>query len=597
MKGNEPLAQDVKRAGFMLVSSSQDASPKLAYWRSASRLTWRGWGEMVERRSIAPNLAAALTVTLVALPLNLALAIACGLPPSVGLVTGAIAGLVCALFGGSRFSITGPEIALAPITLEIVARHGVSGLFAATFMAGMFQVAFGVFRVGGLVNAIPLPVVGGFLAAVGLLVFDAQLPRLLGLPTDVALLSDLEGFSALRAIDLSALSVGALVVLAMVFLPRLSRRVPAPLAGLTLAVGVVALFGVDAHYVEPIEAAWPLPALPAFARVDLVALLPEALALALLASIDSLLCAVSIDALVAGDRTRTDQELCAQGLANMASACFGGMPVAAAVVRSVAAVEAGATTRLTPVVQSLLLALVLLVFAPLVSYVPLVSLAAILLVVGFRLIQWRTLSVMWRVARFEAFIFVVTAAGILFTDFVIGVAIGVVGALAYFARQQGAALRAMRHTHSIALRLSEPLRAEERDMPVIHLEGPLFFGSQTSIDETILSIGSPDRVLVDVSKVSTIDVSGAMALAQALKRLAEEGTSIWVSGHEGVLDPVLRWGLEQIEHERIFVLDVAHATFTRSRESQFDAQPFVRRKSLPSSQTTGVYPSVQIERS
>ncbi len=560
----------------------------------------RCWGKTLERKSIAPNLAAGLTVTLIALPLNLALAIACGLPPSVGLITGAIAGLVGALFGGSRFSITGPEIALAPITLEIVARHGFSGLVAATFLAGLMQVAFGLLRFGGLVHSIPFPVVGGFLAAVGLLVFDAQLPRLLGLPSDVALLSEVRSFEVLTQIDLSALALGVLVVLAMVLLPRVSRRVPAPLLGLGLAVAAMVLFKLNVASVAPIDATLPRPALPGFAGVDVLALLPEALALALLASIDSLLCAVSTDSLVGGERTRTDQELCAQGLANMASACVGGMPVAAAVVRSVAAIEAGATTRLAASVQSLALGFVLVAAGSLVSYVPLVSLAAILLVVGFRLIQWRHLLAMWRMARFEAGVFVVTAAGILLTDFVVGVAIGVVAALAHFAREQGAALRAQQLPPSAPAASESQRPALDATLPVIHLEGPLFFGSQTGIDLAILKVGTSDGVLVDVSKLSTVDVSGAMALASALKRLASEGLSVCVSARGNPLDPVLRWTLEQINHERVSLIDAPQQPVPQQpvRHPRSDSDLLGgRRSALPAMQPSpGAYSSAQVER-
>jgi SulP family sulfate permease len=267
------------------------------------------------------------------------------------------------------------------------------------------------------------------------------------------------------------------------------------------------------------------------------------------------------------------------------------MPVAAAVVRSVAAVQAGASSRLAPVVQSIALALVLLVFAPLVSYIPLVSLAAILLVVGFRLIQWQNLVRMWHVARLEAFIFVGTAAGILFTDFVFGVAIGMIGALAHFAVQQGAALRARKTVLAVAA-ATDSARARERDVPVVRLEGPLFFGSQAQLEDAISHAEARETLHIDVSKVSTVDVSGAMAFANALKRIADEGVSIRVSGREGGLDPVLHWGLEQVNHERISIVETASA-----RSSYEPSTLTVPRRSARPSVQTGVYPTIQIERS
>lgn len=507
------------------MSSRLESLSGFDYWRAATRETSRSWRSSL-RTNLGRNVAAGVTVALVALPLNLALALACDLPAVVGLITGAIAGVLGAVLGGSRLQITGPEVALAPITFEIVSRHGIEGLVLATMLAGIMQIALGLLRVGGLMRAIPLPVIGGFLAAVGILVFDTQLPRLLGLPADIRLVSEIT-LDSLRTIQIEAVGVGVVVIAAMVLLPKIHERIPGPLVALGLAIAALAL-GFTLPTVAPFDATWPAPRLPNLAGVDLVALLPEAIALAIIASIDSLLCAVSVDRRVRG-RTRTDQELVAQGLANIGSACFGGMPVAAAVVRSVAAIEAGATSRIAPLVQSLVLALIVLVLAPLVTYVPLVALAAILLVVGWRLIDFRLLWQLWQHARYESVIFLVTALGILLTDFVVGVLIGVAAALAHFAHEQrefvsAASLEAAPTTMEIATATG---RAQ-----VIWLAGPLFFGSQTKLVEVVDQI-RPDihDVVLELSGVPTIDTSGAGALVSAIERLAaRDDMRVWVSG-------------------------------------------------------------------
>lgn len=541
---------------------SERASPDLltgtAYLRESLRSTATDLRAMFDRKSAASNLAAGLTVTLVALPLNVALAIAAGLPPSAGLAAGAVAGVLGALLGGSRLSVTGPEVALAPITVEIVSRHGLPGLAAATFLAGLFQLVFGLCRVGHLVHAIPLPVVGGFLAAVGLLVFETQLPRLLGLPAELKSISGFRIGDHLSDIQVTSLGVGLLVVALMVLVPKLARRLPAPLIGLCVAVAMASGLGLGLPTVAPFAASFPTPALPAFGQVDVLALLPEALALAMLASIDSLLCAVSVDALTGGTRTRTDQELVAQGLGNLASACFSGMPVAAAVVRSVAGYEAGATTRLAALTQSIALVLVLLVFSPLLAHVPLVALAAILLVVGYRLIQFRSLLAMWRMARFEAFIFLATAAGILCTDFVAGVAIGVIAALVQFAHQQRAILQALHADGSAHLAGTD----EAREVRVLRLEGPLFFGSQQKVEDAVRALADAKRVVVEVTDVSTVDLSGATALANALSSLTAAGARVQVSTFSGSLNPLLRWALER--HAR--GVTVLHGESTSARK-------------------------------
>lgn len=514
---------------------------------------------MFARGSIGANVSAGITVALVAIPLNLALAIACGLPPAVGLVTGTVAGILGAVIGASPFQITGPEVALAPITLAIATEHGFEGLIAVTFLAGIMQIGFGLLRLGRVVNAIPVPVVGGFLAAVGLLVFDSQLPRLLGLPAEVRLLSEIRDPALLLAVSPAVAVVGLVVIALVVIVPRHSPRLPAPLIALGFAVAPVVLFDAQLPTVSAIEGGGVFSvAMPSLVSGDLLALLPSAVALALLASTDSLLCAVSVDARTGGERTRSDQELVAQGFANMVSACFGGMPVAAAVVRSAAAIEAGATTRLASLMQSFVLGAVVLLLGGFVAYVPLVALAAILLVVGFRLVQVRQLMMMWRLARFEAVVFVVTAAGILVADFVVGVLVGVVAALVYFAHQQRRELlpeeaddRApSRRASVVSVRAGEA--AEElAGVSLVRLTGPLFFGSQDRVVDLVKQVDRARPVVLDLSGVTTVDTSGALALARSIGELTERGVTIHLEGLDGV-DPLVSWALEQesVEQEQ-----------------------------------------------
>lgn len=548
----------------MSASRSIESLGGMEYWRASARATARTWREMLEPGGIPKNVASGLTIALVAIPLNLALAIACGLSPAVGLVSGLIAGVLAAVLGGARLQVTGPEVALAPICVEIVSRYGVEGLIVTTFMAGAMQIAMGVLRVGRFIHAIPVPVVGGFMAAVGFLVLDAQLPRLLGLPADVRLLTDIRSFDVLGQIVPQALVIGLVVIALFAGLPKLSKAVPAPLVAVVVAIGATQLLELDVPMVASIDAGFPRPEVPPFAGVDLHALFPEALALAMLASIDSLLCAVSIEARTGGERTRTDQELVAQGFANMASACFGGMPVAAAVVRSMAAVESGATTRLAPLVQSIGLGVVLLVLAPFVGAVPVVALAGILLVVGVRLVDVRALRAMVRVAPFEALVFVVTAAGILITDFVVGVGVGIVAALVHFARQQRQHAQPLARTGVVAPGVrSGPEAADARGL---YLVGPLFFGAQADIDDAVREATEGDLVVVDVSRVTSVDVSGAMALAKALRRAASDGTNVMIHSAGRALDPALRFFLDECRHEGLELVEDAEragpGTFT-----------------------------------
>jgi SulP family sulfate permease len=496
----------------MTTSRSNDAISGLAYLREAAGLTWSSWREMFAPRSIAGNLVAGLTIALVALPLNLALALACGLPPSAGLLTGAVAGAVGALLGGSRLQVTGPEVALAPMTLLIVLDAGTAGLLVATFLCGLFQIGFGLLRLGELARRIPRPVVGGFMTAIGLLVFDSQLPRLLGLPKEVASVHEVLGAGLLEQLHVEVLAVGCVALATIVLAPRLLPRVPAPLLGLGAAT-LLALALPSVPTVEPFPAGFPAPRLPDFSALDFSHIVPEALALALLASIDSLLCAASVDARTGGPRTRNDQELIAQGLANMASASVGGMPVAAAIVRSMAAIEAGASTRLAPLSQSMCLGAVLVFFGGAVTFVPLVALAAILLVVGYRLLDIQLIRRLWAHDRWEAAIMAGTAAAILATDFVAGVAVGCGLALARFAWAMA---------RSLAIHRVEGHASGD----VVRLEGPLFFANQTLLDQLPLPAHGGRELMIDLEGLTAVDSSGAVALRTALERLASESRPI-----------------------------------------------------------------------
>lgn len=505
-------------------------------WAAAARDTVGSWRAMFDRRTAGRDVMAGISTAMVALPLNVALAMACGLPPAVGLVTGAVAGTLSALLGGARLQVTGPEVALAPLTYVIFSEHGLSGLLAATFLAGLIQIALGLLRVGRFVQAVPSPVIGGFMAAVGLLVFNSQVPRLLGLP-GVRVVSEMRGASALASVGPGTVAIGATAVLALVFLPKLHKRIPAPLVAMALGVTAV-LLGVATPTLAPIDSIAPSVGLPSFQTLSLWRLVPEAIALALLASLDSLLCAAGMDARTGGPRVRTDQELVAQGVANMASACVGGMPVAAAIVRSMAAHDAGAATRLAPLVQSVALGVVLVLFAPFLPLVPIAALAGILLVVGYRLIDWRSFLKTYAATRAEALIFVATAVAILATDFVKGVAAGVLLSVVDFARRS-ARIEVSASPVTLPEEVAKAGGVEAPSVRVVNLEGALFFGSHTGVERVLATAGDARAVVVDLSGVRDADLTGVLSLARVVARLSERGSAVWIRGARAAIHPLL----------------------------------------------------------
>jgi sulfate permease, SulP family len=505
----------------------------LADWKSAGTETVGSWREMLEPKGIGPNIVAGITVAFVALPLNLALAIACGLPASVGLMTGAVVGLVGAFIGGSKLQITGPEVALAPLCLEIVTRHGFAGLLVATFLCGLVQVVFGLFRVGRLIHLMPIPVIGGFLAAVGVLVINAQLPRFLGLPDAIRGLHQIRDPAVFLESPATPV-IGIIVVGVILGLRRLAPRAPGPLLAIGAGVGAMLAFGWSISTVPSFAPSVPSFGLPPFAGIDVVALWPEALALALLASIDSLLCAVSVDTATKARRHNSDQELVAQGVCNLLSSFVGGMPVAGAVVRSMAAVDAGATHRLAPIAQSIVLLGIFFLAAPLVAFVPIAGLAAVLLVVGARLVDVRALLRSWRVARFETLIFLATAGAIIATDFVAGVFIGLVLALVQLARhERGLDLRVLR---------TPPTTTRPAGVRVVAIHGPVCFASHTDLDRLAEGTVPGGRVVVDLSAVPFFDLTGLQSFRTTIEMLRTSEVDVVVVGARESVAQSLRSG-------------------------------------------------------
>lgn len=507
-----------------------------AFLRDRSAATLRSWREMISPANLPADLSAGLTVALVALPLNIALAIACGAPAATGVITAVVAGVVAGMFGGSHLAVTGPAAAMVPLCAEIIARHGLRGLVVAAFLAGVLQVLLGLLRVGRLVQSIPVSVVAGFMSGIGLLILGGQIPRLLGLPPEVKSIGAIAKNPALLgAVSPLAVGAGLVVLAALVLLPRVSKKVPAALIGLAAVTGIVVFANIQLPSVGAIPRSVPLPRLPSLAGLDLVALMPEVFALTALASIESLLSAVAVDTMARTPRHSSDQELVGQGLANMTAALFGGLPVTGVIVRSSVAVQSGGRTRMTPVSHSIAILLMMLVAAPVVARVPIAALGGLLVFIGLRLLEWRELAKMWSISRFEAVVFLVTMAGIVFFDFIDGILVGVVLSLVHFA-----------HTQRVLGVATVPLHEleeldEEGELPrlmgsdpganvsVVRIEGPLFFVSHTGLESLAARDDLPEFLVFDLSGVPFIDVTGLETLRAQIRALADRGTRVLVA--------------------------------------------------------------------
>ena len=475
------------------------------------------WRALVSSAHLKDDVVAGLTVACVAIPLSLAIALASGVAPAVGLVTAIVAGVVCALFGGTRLAVSGPAAAMAVLIGTLVQEHGLAALLVVGVGCGLLQILTGVLGLGRFIRLVPLPVVEGFTAGIGAIIFIGQLPRALGLPPpELSHVFDVVTHIAelIHQTRPTAVIVTAVSLVVIYGLPRLTRRVPSHLAAVDLATLAVTILGLDAATIGEIPRSLPGPRLPELPRgVALSTLAGSTLVVYALASLETLLSSAAVDKLASGPRSDPDQELIGQGLGNAASALFGGIPITGVIARSATNVAAGAKTRRSAIIHALALILVVVAAAPLIGRIPIAALAAVLFSVAFRMLNPRSFVRLWSRSRADGIVFAVTFVVIVFVDLLKGVQWGVVAALVIAAIQLGRTRMQVRGA-----------RAGEHY--VFELEGPLTFMSSLDIESLRgeLDLLEPERgALIDLRGVTMMDASGAEMLAGIVEHARSRG--------------------------------------------------------------------------
>jgi SulP family sulfate permease len=498
------------------------------------------------RATLRADVLAGIVVGIVALPLSMALAIAVGVPPEHGLYTAIVAGIVVALTGGSKFQITGPTAAFVVILAPIVSREGLAGLLTAGLMAGVLLIAMGLARVGRLIQFIPHPVTTGFTAGIATVIATLQIKDVLALPVahlpetyleKVAALWQARSGASLPDFATGLVTLGLLVGLPKK-MPRVTARVPAPLLAITSVSLVTALLPrffpafhvgtigsrfhsvVNGHEIVGIPQVPPLPVLPWGAGTlslrSLNHLASAAFAIAMLGAIESLLSATIADGMT-GKKHDPDAELVGLGLGNIIVPFFGGIAATGALARTATNIRAGARSPLSAVVHSLVVLLAVLLAAPLVAFVPMASLAGLLLLVAWNMSEVRHFVNIVRIAP-KSDVFVLLSCYVLTVvfDMVIAVSFGVVMAALLFMR------RTAELTQS---RMLEASRGEsdyvlDPGVAIYEIAGPLFFGAAQNAMGALGSVGADTRVVVlALGRVPSIDATGFVALESAIARL------------------------------------------------------------------------------
>ncbi len=492
-----------------------------------------------DRGQFLADLSAGATVGVLALPLAMAFAIASGMSPSAGIWTAIVAGFLISALGGSRVQIGGPTGAFIPIVYGIVAAHGEANLLVATMLAGLLLFALGAARLGTLIRFIPLPVVIGFTNGIAVVIFLSQIKDFLGLSIDKV---PAEFFGKMYALA-TALPTAHWPTLgfglaSLAFLltwnhyarrQRWLARLPGPLAVLIVATAVNMLFSLPLETIGTrfggIPQTIPTPSLPAFDITRLGQLLPPAIAIALLGAIESLLSARVADRMI-DDRHDPNQELMAQGIANVVAPLFGGFAATGAIARTATNVRAGGRTPVAGIVHSLTLLAVVLVLAPLAAHVPLTSLAAIVLVTAVNMGDWHEMApaALRRYSTKYRVILLTTFALTVLFDLTIAVEVGMVLASLAFIYQMA------RFTHVERLPLerrpdAHRFRREDGSLRVAayRISGSLFFGAIHKLDELLDTEDWPDVVVLDLGKLVSIDASGLDTLRAIARELKKRG--------------------------------------------------------------------------
>lgn len=500
------------------------------------------------REKFMADLMAGIIVGIVALPLAIAFGIASGVSPEKGIITAIIAGFIISALGGSRVQIGGPTGAFIVIVYGIIQQYGIEGLTVATIMAGIFLILLGVFRLGTIIKYIPYPIIVGFTSGIAVTIFTTQIKDLFGLTTPEMPAYFLEKwgvyFQSFGTIDLWSTLVGVLSIVIIVITPRVLKKVPGSLVAIivmTVAVYLLRRYaGIDS--IETIgdrftiNSQMPDPVIPALSWAGMKGLLPAAITIAVLGAIESLLSATVADGVI-GDKHNSNQELMAQGIANLVTPIFGGIPATGAIARTMTNINNGGRTPISGIIHAVVLLAIFLFLMPLAQYIPMACLAGVLVIVSYNMSEWRTFRSLLRNPRSDVAVLLITFLLTVIIDLTVAIEVGLVIACLLF-------MRRVMETTDISVITDEIDPSRESDMEtkdehliipqgveVYEINGPYFFGIANKFEEQMIRIKDRPRVrIIRMRRVPFIDSTGIHNLTMLCRTSKKEDTQIILSG-------------------------------------------------------------------
>lgn len=499
------------------------------------------------KQTLVQDLLAGIIVGIVALPLAIAFGIASGATPEAGILTAIVAGFIISFFGGSKVQIGGPTGAFIVIVYGIIQQYGMSGLAIATFMAGAFLILMGVLHLGTIIKYIPYPIVVGFTSGIALTIFATQIKDLFGLQIESVPAGFLDKwavyFQHFDTVNWWTLLIGVCSILVIVFMPKISRRIPGSLVAIILMT-VVALIlkrlgisGIETIGDRfTISSSLPQPAVPSLSWETVTRLAQPAMVIAMLGAIESLLSAAVADGVI-GDRHDSNQELVAQGIANMVSPLIGGIPATGAIARTMTNINNGGRTPVAGIAHAIVLALIYLFLMPLVQYIPMSCLAGVLVVVSYNMSEWRSFKAILKNPKSDIIVLLVTFFLTVIFDLTVAIEVGVLIACLL-------CMKRMAETTNVSVLSDEIDPAADTDVQgnlehltipegakVYEINGPYFFGIGNKFEEMMGDLGGRAKVrIIRMRKVPFIDSTGVHNLSNMCKMCKQMGVKVVLSG-------------------------------------------------------------------
>lgn len=501
------------------------------------------------------DLVSGIIVGIVAVPLAMSFAIASGVKPEYGIYTAIIAGILISLLGGSKFQIGGPTGAFVPILLGIVLTYGYESLLIAGMMAGVMLVLMGVFKLGSLIKFIPRPVTVGFTAGIAVIIFVGQIGNFLGLQglsQHEYLLDTLKDLAAhLNTFNMASILVAVISLVCIIVTPKVTSKIPGALVGILVSAVVTMLFfkgqvaTIGSTY-GAIPNTLPTFAMPDITLERMYVLLGPAFVIAMLGGIESLLSAVVADGMT-GSKHNSNKELVGQGVANIVTPLFGGIPATGAIARTATNIRSGATSPMSGVIHGVFVLLTLLVLAPYAVHIPLASLAPVLMVVAWNMSERYHFAHILKLKSGDSLVLVMTFLLTVFINLTTAVEVGLGLAIVLFAKRMSDILVVTKVLPDHSTKQGKVLPhvvTDTHDCPQISMytiEGPLFFGAAQTFEESILSAmhGRPEVLILRMRKVPFIDTTGEEYFRNIVRHVQQEGIVLLVTGIHPTLKAIL----------------------------------------------------------